>query len=97
MLSIVNSVALACNFNKSEIPCTNRCGSCKNRRFGGTYRLIFRVEIISELGTSAVSSNCNIVRTDVPPKRRFLQEKHGVTSQDATFFTVTSVITSDLT
>jgi hypothetical protein len=36
-------------------------------------------------------------RRYVPPKRRFLQEPHGVTSQKTTFFTVTAVKTSNLT
>jgi hypothetical protein len=31
------------------------CGSCKNRRFGGTYASIIRVKI-SELGTNSVAS-----------------------------------------
>jgi hypothetical protein len=33
----------------------------------------------------------------VPPKRRFLQEAHGVTSQKTPFFIVTAVNTSNLT
>jgi hypothetical protein len=34
------------------------CGSCKNRRVGGTYRLHHHGEIISELGTAlAVTTN----------------------------------------
>jgi hypothetical protein len=33
----------------------------------------------------------------VPPKRRFLQEPHGVTSQKTPFFIVTAVKTSNLT
>jgi hypothetical protein len=33
----------------------------------------------------------------VPPKRRFLQEPHGVTSQKTPFFIVNAVKTSDLT
>jgi hypothetical protein len=33
----------------------------------------------------------------VPPKRRFLQEPHGVTSQKTPFFIVTSVNTSNPT
>jgi hypothetical protein len=33
----------------------------------------------------------------VPPKRRFLQEPHGVTSQKTSFFIVTAVKTSNLT
>jgi hypothetical protein len=33
----------------------------------------------------------------LPPKRRFLQEPHGVTSQKTPFFIVTAVKTSNLT
>jgi hypothetical protein len=33
----------------------------------------------------------------VPPKRRYLQEPHGVTSQKTPFFTVTAVKSSNLT
>jgi hypothetical protein len=33
----------------------------------------------------------------VPPKRRFLQEPHGVTTQKTPFFIVTAVKTSNLT
>jgi hypothetical protein len=33
----------------------------------------------------------------VPPKRRFLQEPHGVTTQKIPFFIVTAVKTSNLT
>jgi hypothetical protein len=33
----------------------------------------------------------------VPPKRRFLQEPHGVTYQKTQFFIVTAVKTSNLT
>jgi hypothetical protein len=36
-------------------------------------------------------------RRQVPPKRRFLQELHGVTSQKTQFFIVTAVKTSNLT
>jgi hypothetical protein len=36
------------------------------------------------------------VRNDVPPKRQFLQEPHGV-SQKKAFFIVTAVKTSDFT
>jgi hypothetical protein len=36
-------------------------------------------------------------RRQVPPKRRFLQEPHGVTSQKTQFFIVTAVKTSNLT
>jgi hypothetical protein len=34
------------------------CGSCKNRRFGGTWRLLHQVTRIGELGTTqAATSN----------------------------------------
>jgi hypothetical protein len=36
-------------------------------------------------------------RCQVPPKRRFLQESHGVTSQKTPFFIVTAVKTSNST
>jgi hypothetical protein len=70
------------------------CGSCKNRRFGEKYRLIIRVARIGKLGTTlAVTSN-----RYVPPKRRFLQDLHGVISQKtAALFLVTAVKTSNLT
>jgi hypothetical protein len=48
-----------------------------------------RVTRIGELGTLAITSN--------PPKRRFLKEPHGVTSQKTPFFIVTAVKTSNLT
>jgi hypothetical protein len=43
-----------------------QCGSCKNRRFGGTYRLHHQ----------GVKN----------PKRQFLQDAPGVTSNKTTFF-----------
>jgi hypothetical protein len=36
-------------------------------------------------------------RLQVPPKRRFLQEPHGITTQKTPFFIVTAVKTSNLT
>jgi hypothetical protein len=38
-----------------------------------------------------------LVRTEVSPKRRSLQESHGVTSQKTAFFIVTAVKTTYLT
>jgi hypothetical protein len=38
-----------------------------------------------------------LVRIDVPPKRRFQQDSHGVTSQKAAFFTFTAAETSNFT
>jgi hypothetical protein len=35
-------------------------------------------------------------RREIPPKRRFLQDPHGVTSQKTAFFIVTAVKTSNL-
>jgi hypothetical protein len=34
------------------------CGSCKNRRFGGTYAPIIRVTRIGELGTTLAVTKC---------------------------------------
>jgi hypothetical protein len=58
-------------------------GSCKNRCFGGTYHLHHKG-----------NKNCLACRflsswwwkRYIPPKRRFLQEPHCVTSQKTTFF-----------
>jgi hypothetical protein len=33
------------------------CGSCKNRRFGGTWRLFIRVTKIGELGTTQAATS----------------------------------------
>jgi hypothetical protein len=55
-----------------------------------------RMTRISELGTTlAVTSTRRTC--EVPPKHRFLQEPHGVTSQKTPFFIVTTVKTSNLT
>jgi hypothetical protein len=54
-----------------------------------------RVTKISVLGTTlAVTSNR--WKCQVRPKRRFLQEPHGITSQKTAFFIVTAVKTSSL-
>jgi hypothetical protein len=50
---------------------------------------IIRVTRIGEPGTRW--------RRHVPPKRRFLEEPHGITSQKTAFFIVTVVKTSNLT
>jgi hypothetical protein len=66
------------------------CGSCKIRRFGGTYRLhcqgdknilAFLRSLIWLLVTANDVLSLPIVVTliDVPPKRRFLLESHGIT------------------
>jgi hypothetical protein len=68
------------------------CGSCMNRRFGGTWRLLHQGDKIGELGTTQAATNNrrtlrrNTKRRQVPPKRRFLQEPHGVTTQKTPFF-----------
>jgi hypothetical protein len=60
-----------------------------------------RVTRIGELRTKlAVTRNRRTLRRrrrQVPPKRLFLQEPHGVTSQKTPFFLVTAVKTSNLT
>jgi hypothetical protein len=56
-----------------------------------------RVTKIGELGTTqAATSNRRMLRSQVPPKRRFLQEPHGVITQKTPFFMVTAVKTSNL-
>jgi hypothetical protein len=61
-----------------------------------------RVARIGELGTTlAVTSNRRTLRRNakkyqVPSKRLFLQEPHGVASQETPFFIVTAVETSNL-
>jgi hypothetical protein len=42
-------------------------------------------------------TRATLVRTDVPPKRRFLQEPHGVTTRKTAFFIDTAMKTSNLT
>jgi hypothetical protein len=38
-----------------------------------------------------------LVRTDVPPKRRFIQDPHGATSHKTSFLVVTAVKATHLT
>jgi glycyl-tRNA synthetase alpha subunit len=67
---------------------------------------IIRVKRIGELGTTlAITSHrrtlrsnsiCKVWKRYVFPKRRFLQESYGVTSQRVTFFIVTVVSTSNI-
>jgi hypothetical protein len=56
-----------------------------------------KVTRIGELGTTQAATSNRRTRTSFPPKRRFLQEPHGVTSQKTPFFIVTAVKTSNLT
>jgi hypothetical protein len=77
------------------------CGSYKNRHLMGTYRL-HRQNDTNRRARNNVSSNEQTRHTSwsrryVPPKHRFLQEPHGVTSQMTAFFIVTAVKTSNLT
>jgi hypothetical protein len=72
------------------------CGSYKNRRFGGKHRL--HQEDHKNRRASQFAISCRLhVGGDVLPKRLFLQELHGVTSQKTAFFVVTSVKTSAFT
>jgi hypothetical protein len=69
------------------------CSSCKNRSFGGTGASFIRVTGIGELVTASIVTSSPILVTlmkeaPVPPKRRFLQEPHGITSQKTPFLTV---------
>jgi hypothetical protein len=51
------------------------CGSCKNRRFGGTCASFIRVTRIGELGTTlAVTSNRRTLRRNT--KREILHRIH---------------------
>jgi hypothetical protein len=53
-----------------------------------------RTDVSEELSASFI----RVTRIGgVPPKRRFLQEPYGVTSQKTQFFIVTAVKTSNLT
>jgi hypothetical protein len=69
-------------------------GFCEEEHFAS----IIRVKRISELGTTVAGiSNCTrwegLLTHIVPPKPRFSQEPHGVTSQKTAFFMVTAVKT----
>jgi lambda repressor-like predicted transcriptional regulator len=78
------------------------CGSCKNWHLGGNIATIIRMTRIGELGTmlAAVSNQSTLRRNTIarrflspwrwkqyiPPKRRFLQDPRGVTSQKTALF-----------
>jgi hypothetical protein len=54
------------------------CGSCKNRRFGGTWRILHQGDKIGELGTTqAATSNRRTLRRNI---------SHDVTTQKTLFF-----------
>jgi hypothetical protein len=57
------------------------CRSCVNRRFGGTYRPHLLGRKIRDRGTS-------VSRWLQAPKRRFIQDLHGATSQKTAFFII---------
>jgi hypothetical protein len=82
--------------------------SCKyfvNRRSGGTYRLHLQGRKICERGTSvsrwlpASLADFSALKIEaiLPPKRRFTEYLHGVTSQMTAFFILTALKTSNLT
>jgi hypothetical protein len=63
------------------------CGSCKNRRFGGTYRLLHHGGRVSGLGTvlTVITLLVEAIRSSEPS---VLKEQHSVTSQKTSFFMV---------
>jgi hypothetical protein len=80
------------------------CRSSGNRRSGGTYRLRTSVSrwlqtVCSHLLTLVPRSWISLPwrwKRYVPPKRRFIQDVHGATSQKTAFFIATAVKTSNL-
>jgi hypothetical protein len=68
-------------------------GFYKSRRFRRTYGLHY------QSGKNKLARNItnNYQLNYVPPKRRFLQEPQGVTSQKMAFFIVSAVETSNFT
>jgi hypothetical protein len=69
------------------------CGSCKNRRIGGTYFLFLR-GVLRLLDTAYVVLSSPILVTLM---MEATQEPHGVISQKTVFLIVTAVETSNLT
>jgi hypothetical protein len=72
------------------------CGSCKNRYFGEMYRLhqiVFLRSVrrllvtVNDVPSSPIFSPWWLTLY-VPPKCRFLQEPHGITSQKTKFFQI---------
>jgi hypothetical protein len=81
--------------------------SCKNRCFGGTYRLNHQSDKKLRASKEVSSNRSKLQRNTtflslwwwrryVPPKRRFMQESNGVTTQKTAFFIVTAVKTQIL-
>jgi hypothetical protein len=69
------------------------CGSCKNQRFGGTYRSIIRVTRISELGTALALTINDARRKGIlyytvlsTALQRASVARHGVIFQKTAFF-----------
>jgi hypothetical protein len=58
------------------------CGSGKDRRIGGTYRLQHQGE---NNQPAMLILFTLMMRLHVPPKRLFLQEPHGAKSQNTAF------------
>jgi hypothetical protein len=54
------------------------CGSCKNRRFGGTWRLLHQGDKIGELGTTqAATSNRRTLRRNTNSLTDFCHPDEG--------------------
>jgi hypothetical protein len=53
---------------------------------------LVRTDVSEELSASFI----RVTRRQIPPKRRLIQESHGVTSQKTPFFIVTAVKTLNL-
>jgi hypothetical protein len=58
---------------------------------------LVRTDVSEELGASFIRATRIGELGTTPPKRRFLQEPHGITFQKTPFFIVTAVKTSNLT
>jgi hypothetical protein len=75
------------------------CGSCKNRRFGGTQRLHHQLRSVHRLPFTANVPSLLILATLMmetlrSSKRRFLQVPHSVTSQKTQFLNINVVPSS---
>jgi hypothetical protein len=74
-----------------------QCCSCKNRSFGGTYRLhhqggenqraIFQLLVTGYIIPSSLILSTLMLEAIHPSESRFVQELHGITSQKAAYFT----------
>jgi hypothetical protein len=61
--------------------------------------LVLNTRLRMQRGVGVAGNGVGLLNVQryVPPKRRFLQELHGATSQKTPFFIVTAVKTSNLT